>query len=40
MFMKKTSSQKLNETLVVFVTLAILLSVTLFSLISMLVYLK
>ena len=38
--MKKTSRQKLNKTLVVDITLAILLSMTLFSLISMLVYLK
>ena len=38
--MKKTSRQKLNKTLVVVITLAILLSMTLFSLISMLVYLK
>ena len=40
MFMKKTSRQKLNKTLVVVITLVILLSMTLFSLISMLVYLK
>ena len=40
MFMKKTSRQKLNKTLVIVITLAILLSMTLFSLISMLVYLK
>ena len=38
--MKKTSRQKLNKTLVVVITLVILLSMTLFSLISMLVYLK